>query len=118
DLYYRLAGITLMIPPLRERVGEIPGLAKAFAAQAARQGGQREPHISAQAMQRLERYSWPGNIRELRNVIERAILLAAGGEVGLEHLPVEKMAATLAPAAAPPQPMDPPPAAAGRGGSY
>ncbi len=99
DLYYRLAGISLVIPPLRERVGEIAGLARAFAAQAARQGGHREARISAAAMARLEGYSWPGNIRELRNVIERAVLLAAGGEVGLEHLPVEKMASTLAPAA-------------------
>jgi hypothetical protein len=70
-------------------------------------------------MAMLERYSWPGNIRELRNVIERAVLLCAGGPIGLEHLPVEKMRATMtqrpaaprsepAPPPAPPPPPPPP----------
>jgi two-component system, NtrC family, response regulator AtoC len=53
------------------------------------------PAIAPDALAMLERYRWPGNIRELRNVIERAVLLCAGGPIGLEHLPVEKMRATM-----------------------
>jgi transcriptional regulator with GAF, ATPase, and Fis domain len=91
DLYFRLNGITLMIPPLRQRVGEIAGLARAFVTQVAERG--KEPAISSEAMRLLERYSWPGNIRELRNVIERAVLLCADGAIRPEHLPLEKMRA-------------------------
>jgi DNA-binding NtrC family response regulator len=94
DLYFRLNGITLMIPPLRQRVGEIAGLARAFVKQVAVSG--KEPVISKEAMRLLERYAWPGNIRELRNVIERAVLLCADGEIGPEHLPLDKMRAAPA----------------------
>jgi DNA-binding NtrC family response regulator len=97
DLYYRLNGISLMIPPLRERVSEIEGLARAFVQNACRQAGRgRPPALAADALELLGRYSWPGNIRELRNVIERAVLLAGDGDIGVEHLPVEKLRATLA----------------------
>jgi two-component system, NtrC family, response regulator AtoC len=96
DLFFRLNGISLVIPPLRERVGEIAGLARGFAAEVSRLAGEpRVPAIAPEAMAMLERYSWPGNIRELRNVIERAVLLCAGGPISLEHLPVEKMRATM-----------------------
>ena len=93
DLYYRLAGITLVIPPLRERVGEIVPLVQSFIANASTEGG-RKPQISREALALLEAYSWPGNIRELRNVVERAVLLCGGGTIRTEHLPVEKMQAT------------------------
>jgi two-component system, NtrC family, response regulator AtoC len=96
DLFFRLNGISLVIPPLRDRVGEIAGLARGFATEVSAQSGEpRVPDITPDAMAMLERYSWPGNIRELRNVIERAVLLCAGGPIGLEHLPVEKMRATM-----------------------
>ncbi|MDQ3299331.1 MAG: sigma 54-interacting transcriptional regulator [Myxococcota bacterium] len=91
DLYFRLNGITLMIPPLRQRVGEIEGLARAFVKQVS--NGAKEPVISSEAMRLLERYAWPGNIRELRNVIERAVLLCADGAITPAHLPVDKMRA-------------------------
>jgi two-component system, NtrC family, response regulator AtoC len=93
DLYFRLNGITLAIPPLRERRDEIPALADLFLAASARQvgAGHPAPRLAPEALAALVAYDWPGNIRELRNVIERAVLFAAGGPITLEHLPVEKM---------------------------
>jgi two-component system, NtrC family, response regulator AtoC len=96
DLYYRIAGVTLVIPPLRERIREIMPLAETFAQLAARRLGRRTPSFSAGARGVLEAYSWPGNIRELRNVIERAVLLAGDEPIDLEHLPVDKMTGTWA----------------------
>jgi two-component system, NtrC family, response regulator AtoC len=91
DLYYRVSGVSIVIPPLRERVGEIPHLCRLFAAEAVRQVGGRESVFSPSAMRLLQSYAWPGNIRELRNVIERAVLLSADGLITEEHLPTEKM---------------------------
>jgi transcriptional regulator with GAF, ATPase, and Fis domain len=96
DLYFRLSGVSLVIPPLRERVSEIEGLAKAFVLDACRQAGRfPEPELSPEALMLLKSYSWPGNIRELRNVIERAVLLCPDASIRLDHLPIEKMGATL-----------------------
>jgi DNA-binding NtrC family response regulator len=111
DLYYRLAGATLKIPPLRERPGDIEPLVRAFLAEAVRHVGGRIPEISPEAMAQLIAYRWPGNIRELRHVIERAVLLAGGAPVTPAHLPFEATssaqparpgAATAAPATAAP----------------
>ena len=75
---------------------EIRGLAESFLVQAGRALARGEPpRISSEAMTLLERYSWPGNIRELRNVIDRAVLLCTGATILPEHLPLEKMKATL-----------------------
>jgi two-component system, NtrC family, response regulator AtoC len=93
DLYFRLAGVTLHIPPLRERPDEIEPLAREFIGQLARKG--YEPELSAGAIDLMVGYSWPGNIRELRNAIERAILLAGDAPVRREHFAVEKMTATV-----------------------
>lgn len=93
DLYYRLDGVTLRIPPLRERKSEILELARAFLVEGARELGRSEPRLSERARDLLLGYSWPGNIRELKNVMERASLLAVGDEILPEHLPVEKMSA-------------------------
>jgi two-component system, NtrC family, response regulator AtoC len=94
DLYYRLAGVTLEIPPLRSRPGDIEPLARAFLAQACRHAARHAmPAISPDALALLRGHSWPGNIRELRNVIERAVLLAGHGVITPAHLPVEKMRA-------------------------
>jgi transcriptional regulator with PAS, ATPase and Fis domain len=80
DLYFRLNGVTIAVPPLRERPEEIEALARAFAQQASRSSGQSEPPvIDPEALAVLQRYTWPGNVRELRNVIDRAVLLVAGG---------------------------------------
>jgi two-component system response regulator AtoC len=95
DLFFRLNGIPLVIPPLRERVTEIEPLARALIAPACRKANRPEVDIAPDALELLKTYSWPGNIRELRNVIERALLLCGRGPIALEHLPIEKMGATL-----------------------
>ena len=103
DLYYRLNGASVVIPPLRERRDEILDLARRFAAAAATELGlERAPRLGAAAMARLERHAWPGNVRELKNVIARAVLLADGDVIELEHLPDERCAA-----GAPAVPQDP-----------
>jgi DNA-binding NtrC family response regulator len=97
DLFFRLNGITLAVPPLRERIEEIVPLARLFAQKAARHAGREEgPDISGEALSLLRAYAWPGNVRELRNVMERAVLLCAGDEIRPEHLPGEKMVPLLA----------------------
>ena len=100
DFYFRLNGITLMVPPLRERVGEIRDLAISFATRASSSGA--VPTISADALRCLMEYDWPGNIRELKNVIERAVLLCANGVITPNELPLEKMAARKAALSRPP----------------
>jgi len=88
DLYFRVNGIALRVPPLRERTGEIGELARRFLAAAARQAGIGEPPaISPEAMAALERYAWPGNVRELRYVMERTLVTAGAGPIAPEHLP-------------------------------
>jgi two-component system, NtrC family, response regulator AtoC len=92
DVYYRLNGITLVIPPLRERPDEIEPLARAFAREASRRAsGSGACELAPAALALLRDYSWPGNIRELRNVIDRAFVLSSGDEIRVEHLPAEKM---------------------------
>src|SRR5262249_50004272 len=94
DLYYRLNGISLLIPPLRARVDEIEPLARAFVENAARLAERPVPKLSPAAIRLLLSYPWPGNIRELRNTIERAFLLSTGDSITPEDLPLEKMRGT------------------------
>jgi DNA-binding NtrC family response regulator len=92
DLLFRLNGITLQIPPLRERVDEISGLAANFVEQfAIRDSKDPIPSLSEEALHLLMHYEWPGNIRELRNTMERAVLLCSGPTIGTEHLPEKRM---------------------------
>lgn len=93
DLFYRLAGISLVIPPLRERADEIQPLITMFLQRHAEKYDRRVK-ISSEALAIMQRYSWPGNIRELRNVVDRAVLLAGDGVIEPEHLPLEKMLVT------------------------
>jgi two-component system response regulator AtoC len=86
DLYFRLNGMTLTIPPLRERPRDLPLLARAFVASLAPARG-RAPQISEAAMAALHAHGWPGNVRELRNAIERALVLCDGPVLRPEHLP-------------------------------
>lgn len=96
DLYYRLNGISLQIPPLRDRPSEIGPLASAFAQHAREDAGYRGNAVITQdAMGLLSSYYWPGNIRELKNVIERAVLLAGDAPIAREHLPLEKLCADM-----------------------
>jgi transcriptional regulator with PAS, ATPase and Fis domain len=87
DLFYRLAGMTIRIPPLRERIPEIGSLAGRFVSDAARRQGRPTPRLTAAALAALERHAWPGNIRELRNAIERAVLTCGAGDIEPAHLP-------------------------------
>ena len=97
DLFFRLNGISFLIPPLRERVNEIEGLARALISEACqRMGRATEPELTPEVLALLQQYPWPGNIRELRNVIERAVLLCSGGGLELSHLPAEKMSSHFA----------------------
>ena len=90
DLYFRLNGITLEIPPLRERTAELEPMARRFVADAAsRMGAKGPPEIRADAWERLLSYRWPGNIRQLRNVMERAVVLADDGPITAAALQVE-----------------------------
>jgi two-component system nitrogen regulation response regulator GlnG len=86
DLYFRLAAFEIAIPPLRERVEDIPLLAEAFLRRA-QQGETRPARFSEAAMDELCRRPWPGNVRQLRHAVEHGRLLARGGEIDVEHLP-------------------------------
>jgi transcriptional regulator with PAS, ATPase and Fis domain len=101
DLLYRLNGVTLVVPPLRQRLSELEELAALFLRRAAASLGQPAPRLSEAALAALRRYSWPGNIRELSNVIERAVLVAGGApEVTAEHFPFDASANPPVPAVA------------------
>jgi len=89
DLYYRLNVITISLPPLRERDGDIPLLADYFLRKFNKVNRKSIKGISDEAMEILERYSWPGNVRELQNAIERAVLLAEGDVITPDDLPPE-----------------------------
>lgn len=90
DLYFRINGACLRIPPLRERPSEIPHLARRFlGAAAGRARLDHTPGLRPEAEAWLVAHAWPGNARELRNAMERAVLLSGGAPIGLEHLPTE-----------------------------
>lgn len=89
DLYFRLNGISLTVPPLRERRAEIFGLAAGFAAESAAALGLQRSKLSDAARRWLEQQSWPGNIRQLRSTIERAVLISAGRPIDVEHLQLD-----------------------------
>ena len=107
DLYYRIAAATVVIPPLRERGDDIVLLAEHHAARAAGRLNRPVPRFSAEALDALRAHDWPGNVRQLRNVVEMLVALAGDGPIRLEHLPMEVRTATMpvrlpAPAAQPP----------------
>jgi DNA-binding NtrC family response regulator len=87
DLYYRLNTIELGLPPLRERRDDIAVLAYSFLQTYAEKHRSRSQRISSAAMHAMEEYEWPGNIRELQNVVERAVVVCDGPEIRVEHLP-------------------------------
>jgi two-component system response regulator PilR (NtrC family) len=87
DLYYRISVIPLHVPPLRERVEDIPLLALHFLQRFSEQMSKPLRGISAEALEALGRYAWPGNVRELENAIERGVALETAQEVGLGSLP-------------------------------
>jgi DNA-binding NtrC family response regulator len=96
DLYYRLAVVPISIPPLRERTADVSALCDLFLDQIARELKVPKRRLSNAALLRLQAYEFPGNIRELRNLIERAVILSPGEEIGAEHFPLRTTAAASA----------------------
>jgi transcriptional regulator with PAS, ATPase and Fis domain len=88
DLYYRLGVFEITLPPLRERLDDLLELADSFLKEIGETIGKPAAGISRDAREQLLAYRWPGNVRELRNAIERAVILADGGHIRSEHLPV------------------------------
>jgi DNA-binding NtrC family response regulator len=91
DLYYRLNVINVQLPSLRDRPSDIPALAMHFLKRYADENGKRVDRISDASLARLVGYPWPGNVREIENVIERAVVLAEGDAIEPAHLPPEVM---------------------------
>lgn len=89
DLYYRIKGVTIAIPPLRDRREDIPLLVHYFLKQASEQYGKRIESVKPEVQQALVSYGWPGNVRQLRNVVENMVVLAQGESIGVDLLPTE-----------------------------
>ncbi len=87
DLWFRLNVVPLRLPPLRERTGDVPLLLEHFLTRSAARHGRSLPRLEPEALDRLERHDWPGNIRELENLVERLIVLGRDGAVGVADLP-------------------------------
>jgi DNA-binding NtrC family response regulator len=111
DLFYRLNVVRIALPPLRERLQDLPLLVHHFLRNLATQHGRPPVALDPAAEALLLGYAWPGNIRELQNVLERALVLAAQGVIGPEHLPAELRDRPRAAAAPAPQSGDPLPLA-------
>ncbi|GAB4562053.1 MAG: hypothetical protein Tsb0020_10070 [Haliangiales bacterium] len=112
DLYFRICAVTVMVPSLRDRRGEIRPLSEYFARRIAREQGGLAPRFSDAAFEALERYHWPGNVRELRNAVETAYVLTDVGVIDLEHLPERVREAHIQPQASALEPglsAEPPP---------
>ena len=93
DLYYRLKVIQVELPPLAQRIDDIPLLAEYFLGLAVEEVGRKVDGISEEAMDMLVSYRWPGNVRELRNALERAVVHGSGGQIRPEDLPADLRAA-------------------------
>jgi transcriptional regulator with PAS, ATPase and Fis domain len=89
DLYYRLNVIPIVIPPLRDRREDIPEIAARFLKRAAVEHGRPQPEISPEAMRLLVAFDWPGNVRQLESILERALLLSEKSVLGADDLPPE-----------------------------
>ncbi|MBL8842909.1 MAG: sigma-54-dependent Fis family transcriptional regulator [Planctomycetes bacterium] len=87
DLYYRLAVVEIEVPPLRERAGDLPLLVDHLLARHARKLGRPAGRMAPEALRRLAGHDWRGNVRELSNVVERALIFARGDEIGVDELP-------------------------------
>jgi two-component system response regulator AtoC len=101
DLFYRLDVIRVDLPPLRERAEDIPLLARHFAREIAARLGRRAPSLPESAADLLQAYAWPGNARELRNVVERAMILSPGETLAGFDLPAAGRAMVAPPSSAP-----------------
>ena len=119
DLYYRLNVVEIPLPPLKDRPGDIALLVSRFLKEFSAANGGLVTGIDAGAMEALERYPWPGNVRQLRNTVERMVVLSAGGRLTLEDVPANVLAepaaaipatqSAMTPVAAAPAPQPAPP---------
>jgi two-component system response regulator AtoC len=89
DLYWRINVVTIHMPALRDRIGDVPRLAARFAREAFRDAGRAFEGFSAEAIERLRAHAWPGNVRELRHAVERAVYLGEGNLIGAKDLQLE-----------------------------
>ncbi len=87
DLYYRINVVSIELPPLRERIGDIVVLAEHFLQSKAKEAGRQITGFSPETIEALRRYAWPGNVRELENVVERAVVLSRATRIGIADLP-------------------------------
>src|SRR3982750_332616 len=87
DLFYRLNVISIVLPPLRSRPGDMQLLANSFLAKAGEVRGEEPKSLEPEAVEAMQRYTWPGNVRELENALERAVILAKGGTIPVSALP-------------------------------
>jgi two-component system response regulator PilR (NtrC family) len=99
DLYYRINVIELRVPPLRERLDDLPGLAANVLARLAEAQGRRPPTLSEAALDALRDYPFPGNVRELENILERSLALADGDTISADDLSLPRVVPPVAPAA-------------------
>ncbi len=113
DLYYRLAVVELIVPPLRERREDIPPLAAEFARRCGEKFGLEDLRLSPELVGALSRAEWPGNVRQLENAIARAAALSSGGEIGADVLPAPIAASSSDSASAESDDGEPPSAHAG-----
>jgi DNA-binding NtrC family response regulator len=105
DLYYRLNVFNIAVPPLRERREDIPKLCDHFLALIGKENGMPPGRLSPAALKSLLAYRWPGNVRQLRNALETAALVAQGGTIGPGDLPPEVAQGVLPPTSAEPIPL-------------
>lgn len=91
DLYYRIGALPIKLPPLRDRIDDVPELAKFFVEDIARELGVPVPKLGESALKVLRQHSWPGNIRELRNVLQRAIVFKQPSTLIAEHIEIESV---------------------------
>ncbi|MBV8757650.1 MAG: sigma-54-dependent Fis family transcriptional regulator [Deltaproteobacteria bacterium] len=112
DLYYRLNVFPINLPPLRDRLEDLPVLVTHFVGKFARQMGVGPSPAQAEAMAKLREYNWPGNVRELENIVERAMILAKGGPLQASHLDFGKRTVSPANQSGPVPAVAPLPAAA------
>jgi two-component system nitrogen regulation response regulator NtrX len=87
DLFYRLNVIPFFVPPLRERVEDIPVLTEHFIQEFSCLYGRKPKEVSLEAMEALKQYSWPGNVRELKNLVERMVIMTQASRLEVRHLP-------------------------------
>jgi DNA-binding NtrC family response regulator len=87
DLFYRINVINVELPPLRERISDIPRLAQHFLVEVSEEAGRKVSGFTEESLTALRRYHWPGNVRELQNVIERAVLLGKGSTIAADDFP-------------------------------